>query len=659
MNKFIGLCCACLFFFTSLYAQPTRYIVRFKHKGGTVHTLNNPSAFVTQRAIDRRTRYSIALDSSDIPVPATFITQLRSIPNVTVLNVSRWLNAATIQTSDANALAAIQSLPFVQSSSSVAAKSGTRYKRKIEDEILPLDLSRQDDSHEMAANYFNYGTGLSLSEIHLHNGEFLHNAGLRGQGMQIAMLDGGFFQYTTLDAFDSANTNNQFLSTWDFVSREQSVVEDNSHGMSCLSTIAANIPGIFIGKAPKASFHLFKTEDVVSEYPIEEFNWACGAERADSVGADVISSSLGYGYEFDGGFPDYPYSNLNGDITVSAQAADLAARKGLMVFNSAGNSGNDYWKMISTPADGDSVVAVGAVSVAGLVGTFSSYGPSPDGRVKPDVASVGVNALVQTAANTVAGSNGTSFSCPKMAGLATCLWQGFPEFNNMRIVRALKEAGSIYQTPNNRIGYGIPDMKKAFGMLLSEFATSSATVADCKVTLRWTSKDVSAMRYEIEGKYPTEPGYKLIATVNPNQSSILRNCTYEQIFSLDSMPAGTISYRIRQVIDTATAAFTAVYIDTSDVVLTSPCISVNGVRVAPNPVSGASANLLVETAGAVNNLQIALFDMKGGLLSSINRSKSAGLSIVSLPIAHLASGAYIVKVFANGKLLGSTTLRKL
>ena len=335
---------------------------------------------------------------------------------------------------------------------------------------------------EQQGDFFNYGTA-SFNEIHLHKGEFLHNIGLRGQGMMITVLDGGFLNYTTLRAFDSVNLNGQILSTWDFVNREASVVEDISHGMMCLSTIAANIPGQFTGKAPKASFHLFRTEDGSSEYPIEEFNWVCGAERADSTGSDVISSSLGYADQMSNPVFNHTYGQMNGNTTMCTIGADLAAKKGIIVFNAAGNEGAGSWHYIIAPADGDSVVAVGAVNAAGAVGSFSSYGPSADGRIKPDVASVGVSAMVQNTNNSIGTNNGTSFACPNMAGLGTCLWQGFPEFNNMRIIRALKEAGSIATNPNDRIGYGIPDMKAAFSTLLSEYATSSATVSPCTVTL--------------------------------------------------------------------------------------------------------------------------------------------------------------------------------
>jgi serine protease AprX len=659
MKKFVVLACTVLLFFIELQAQSNRYIIRFRHKGGTPFALNNPIAYLSQRAIDRRTHYSIKLDSTDLPVPPAFISQLQSIPGVTVLNVSKWMNAATIFTSNASTLTTINALPFVQSSAPIAARSSTSAYGKIENETTPIDQGR---TAEMNGNYFNYGTGASFNEIHLHNGEFLHNIGLRGQSMQIALLDGGFYQYTTLSAFDSANTNGQFLSTWDFVAREQSVAEDNAHGMSCLSTIAANIPGLFIGTSPKASFHLYRTEDPASEYPIEEFNWACGAERADSSGADVLSSSLGYGYEFDGSFPDYPYSDLNGDITISAQAADLAAKKGILVFNAAGNSGNDYWKMITTPADGDSVVAVGAVSTAGVVGSFSSYGPSADGRVKPDVAGVGVSALIMTAGNTVAGGNGTSFACPKMAGLGTCLWQGFPEFNNMRIARALKEAGSIYQTPNDRIGYGIPDVKKAFGTLLTEFATSSATVLDCKVTLTWTSKDVSGMAYQVEQKLPGQAGYSLIGNLSINTSSgaVLANHTRQYSVSLDSVSAGTISYRIRQIIDTAAATFTALYIDTANVTITSACVMPDAVRVVPNPTTDINARLEIATKDIITDMMIDVYDMKGSLILRKSSPKNVvGNMIASFPISHLAPGKYIVKVYGGNRKIGVAHLVKL
>lgn len=639
-------------------AQYNRYLVQFKHKGATSFNLANPSAYLSARALERRSRFHIPVDSTDIPVPASYIQQIQQITGVTVLNQSRWLNAISIQTSSSTAIAAIEALSFVRSVSGFAAR-GIAPRMPKEEELLQDPPLIRRAQRQQTDDYYEYGNN-SFAEIHLHNGEFLHNIGLRGQGMQIAMLDGGFFNYTGLRAFDSININNQVLSTWDFVARNASVADDNSHGMMCLSTIAANIPGEFIGKAPKAGFHLFRTEDVSSEYPIEEFNWACGAERADSIGADIISSSLGYGYEFSSPVADYPYSDLDGNTTMSARAADMAAAKGLLVFNSAGNSGNDYWKRITTPADGDSVVAVGAVNIDAVVGTFSSYGPSADGRVKPDMASVGVAALVQSTANTISASNGTSFACPNMAGLATCLWQGFPEFSNMQIVQVLKEASSIYNNPNNRIGYGIPDMKKAAGDLLVTFSTASITQAACTAQIRWTSKDVSAMRYEIERLLPGETQYKKVDAVAAVAGTTFNTHSYERSLSLDSLGKGLITFRIRQVIDTAAASFAARYIDTVSIVITDLCppIQYNRAYLSPNP-SGGNTNLIIESVNSLPVFSIRIYDMAGRLTYQQQASKDAGRTVYNLPSQLWAKGQYLVTIFSGKDVFSQLTLLRL
>ena len=656
MKKLFSLFIISFLVINEPHAQFTRYIVKIKNKGATTFTLANPSAYLSTRAINRRTSYNIAIDSTDLPVPSSYVTQISNIPNTTVLNVSKWLNAVDIQTSDPNAITAINALPFVQSTSAIAARTSNidRDKYNNENVITPPVTSRMDG---IEGGFFNYGT-TSYNEIHLHKGEFLHDIGLRGQGMLISVLDGGFFHYTTLKAFDSANLNGQILSTWDFVNREASVAEDDSHGMMCLSTIAANIPGQFIGKAPKAGFHLFRTEEVATEYPIEEFNWVCGAERADSTGSDVISSSLGYN-TFDNATFDHTYAQMNGNTTMCTIGADLVAKKGMIVFNAAGNEGTNSWHYIIAPADGDSVVAVGAVNSSGAVGSFSSFGPSADGRIKPDVASVGVGALVQGSNNTLGISNGTSFACPNMAGLGTCLWQGFPEFNNMRIIRALKEAGSTSSSPNDRIGYGIPDMKVAFTLLLSEYATSGSTVSPCLVTLTWNSKDVSAMKYQVEKKGQGDASFIKIADVDPQPGNILANHSYQYTATLTSAPVGVIQYRIRQIIDTAAASFSAFYIDTLTPAVVCVPVSMEEVfKVVPTPTNG-NATLIVQTNDAITNMPITIHDMKGRLVMRLNKTKTAGRVTIDLPVSVLAGGKYIVTIYNNQKAIGTAELLRL
>ena len=595
MKKLIPLFLFSILLAGESQAQFSRYIVRLKNKGGTPYTFSNPIAYLSQRAIDRRTKYGIAIDSTDLPVTPSYVTQIRNVPNVTFLNVSRWMNAVTIQTSDPNAINTINGFSFVQSVSGIASRMANN-ERKVPDKFsleniiteLPLPSERIEG---ITADYFNYGT-LAYNEIHLHNAEFLHNIGLRGQGMQIAMLDNGFNNYLALKAFDSINAEGRVLGTWDFVAREANVSNDGSHGMNCFSIIGANIPGQFVGKAPKASFWLYQTEDNASEYPIEEFNWSCGAERSDSSGADVISTSLGY-YTFDNSSLDYTYNDMNGNTTIAAVAADRAAKKGLIVFAANGNEGNGAWHFLITPADGDSVVAVGAVSSAGTVGSFSSYGPSSDGQIKPDLASVGVGTVIQNTNNTVGTGSGTSFACPNMAGMSTCLWQGFPEFNNMKIVRAMQQAGSKFATPDDRVGYGIPNMKLAFANLLIDFATSTSTIDTCTTKINWTSKDISAMKYEIERKLPGQSVYSKIGELNPAAGLILANNSYQFINTIINSPSGIVSYRIRQIIDTAVATFTAVYIDTTNVSISASCFSnfLIGNATSNSTVNGCNATI--------------------------------------------------------------------
>ena len=664
MNKLIVVLIGSCLFLTQAQAQFTRYVVKLRNKGGSSYSLSTPSAYLSQRAIDRRTRYGITIDSTDIPVTPSYITQIRNVPNVTVLNISKWHNSVAIQTSDPNAITAINALSFVQSTSPIAARTTTNTTEKFITADQPYNSGARET--QLTADYFNYGTG-SFNEINLHKGQLLHNIGLRGQGMIIAMLDGGFFNYNTLDAMDSIILNSQVLDTWDFYSHNTNVADDHQHGMQCLSIIAANIPGQFIGKAPKANFFLYRTEDTGSEYPIEEFNMVCGMERADSAGADVISASLGYS-EFDNASFNYTYSQMNGNTTISVVGADLAVKKGILFVNAAGNEGSATWHYITTPADGDSVLAVGAVNTAGAVGSFSSYGPSSDGQVKPDVASVGVSTIVQATNNTVVTGSGTSFACPNMAGLATILWQGFPAVSNMRIVRALREAGSIASAPNDRIGYGIPDLKSAFGTLLTEFATSSSTISGCKVTVNWTSKDVGAMKYEIERKGPGETNFTKVGDINPTAGSQFATHTYQFENTLATGASGSFSYRIKQIIDTAAATLTSVYIDTTIANVSTPCVvtgvvnpgtSGNYVTVRPNPSIGSTATLIIETNDAIANMPILIYNMNGRLVQRLQESKGSGKKIIDLSVSKLARGKYFINVYNKNALVGTAEFIRL
>ena len=471
MKKFLPLSSIFLIFCFTTQAQFSKYIVRFKDKAGTPFSINNPSQYLSARSIQRRVKQNISIDSTDLPITPRYLDSVKLAGNVTILNKSKWLNEVCIQTTDAAALAKINSFPFVISSSPVMRiqqqgnKEITQTRNKFNEEISQTTTVTQ--TAKTNGDVLNYGN--SLAQIHIHEGEFLHNAGFKGEGMLLAMFDGGYRSYLTVTAFDSARNNNQIVETYDFVKNETSVNEDDPHGMYCFSIIAANWPGQLVGSCTKAKYYLYRTEDVATEYPIEEQNWAAAAERADSIGVDVFSTSLGYS-TFDNPVFNHTYAEMNGKITIIARANTMAARKGIISVVAAGNDGNGAWHFIATPADADSIVTTGAVNASGVVAGFSSYGPSSDGRVKPTMASVGQGSAIAGLNSLPAFGNGTSFATPNLAGLITCLWQAFPEFTNMQIIEALKRSSSIYATPNDRIGYGIPNFHKAYDDLFQQRA---------------------------------------------------------------------------------------------------------------------------------------------------------------------------------------------
>ncbi|MFT3702646.1 MAG: S8 family serine peptidase [Agriterribacter sp.] len=463
--KRIYLCMISMLFLfvTGANAQFSKYIIVLKDKNNSPFTLNNPSAYLSAKAITRRQKQSINIDSTDLPINPFYIDSLQNAGAVTVLNSSKWLNQVLIQTSDAAALDKIQQFPFVQSFKGIAPRVAARIKDP-DDKLVRKKLpSKKANGIQGVNDYFNYGS--SYNQINIHEGEFLHNKGFRGEGMTIAILDGGFYHYDTNPAFDSVRLNNQVLGTWDFVANKTSVTEEHYHGMVCFSTIAANRPGIMVGTSPKSKFYLFRTEDVYSEFPVEEQNWAAAAERADSLGVDLITTSLGYS-TFDDSSLDYTYAQMDGKTTICARAAEWATKKGIFVTVSAGNSGTSEWHYISTPADAEHVLSIGSVTYAGQPSDFSSYGPSADGRIKPDVASVGSNTVVAGLDGNPTGAlSGTSLANPNLAGLVACLWQAFPEFTNMDIRDAIQKSSSKYNNPDDRIGYGIPNMRIAYNLL--------------------------------------------------------------------------------------------------------------------------------------------------------------------------------------------------
>jgi len=296
------------------------------------------------------------------------------------------------------------------------------------------------------------------------NGDSLHADGFLGEGQTIAILDAGYTNVDELRAFDSVWMNEQVLATWDFVKNTELSFDTHTHGTAVFSILASNLPGEIIGVAPHADYFLLRTEIGGPENIVEEYHWLAGAQWADSAGADIITSSLCYTL-FNNSAQNHTYEDLDGNTTPITKAADMAASKGILVINSAGNYADDPWNYIGAPADGDSVIAVAAVSANQEWAGFSSLGPSADGRVKPNVAAQGQGTFLVNTSGSIQAQNGTSFSAPIIAGLAACLWQCSPELNNMQILKSIEKSAHLYNNPNDTLGYGLPDFAYARNLL--------------------------------------------------------------------------------------------------------------------------------------------------------------------------------------------------
>jgi hypothetical protein len=408
-----------------------------------------------------------------------------------------------------------------------------------------LDMFPELLKTQSCVNVQSYDYGLGYTQAHMLATDYLHDLGFRGEGMVIAVLDAGFYNVNSLDIFDSLFANNQILGTKDFVNPGASVYIAGTHGMSVLSTMGGNIPGQLIGTAPKANYYLLHTEDGASEFPIEEDNWVCGAEYADSVGADVINSSLGY-TNFDNTDWSHTYADMDGEHCRSSLGATIAASKGILVVNSAGNSGNDAWNYIGAPADADSILTVGAVNDLGSYAYFSSNGPSYDQRVKPNVCAMGEGTIVANSTGGVQPGNGTSFSSPVMAGSAACLWQANPNMTNMEIINVLQQSADHYLNPDTLYGYGIPNLAAAHLILGGKQIHNFDVENQINVSPNPFVDRFSIVFYSTKNSFLTIELFDAGGKSVFKQDSVLRDTGYNYISvkNLDQVPAGVYILKV-------------------------------------------------------------------------------------------------------------------
>lgn len=424
-------------------------------KAATTFSLDRPQRFLSRKSVERRERQGLTVDSTDLPVCRRYVKQFE-VDGAQVLGTSRWHNTVVVRSTDSLLLEQLALLPIVSGHKCVF--------------ISPDSIDKPADVRALVNQEFNKWDsvkndplGMARPQIEMLHGDSLYEAGLRGHGMTIAILDGGFQNYDRIPALHKA----RIAGVRDFVATPMksistvNPIHQIDHGTKVFSALAAQAPEVTMGTATEATYWLLRCEDPNTEQPVEEDFWTMAAELADSAGVDIINSSLGY-YKYDNALTTYRLQDLDGQTAFISQSAAMLVRKGIVLCNSAGNSGMGQWKKIGVPADAPDIITVGAINMERRIATFSSIGPSQDGRVKPEVVAQGAPAALITGRGTLVHDMGTSFSTPLVCGLVACLWQGLPHKTAQEIIELVLKSSDQYDAPTNIYGYGIPDFWKAY-----------------------------------------------------------------------------------------------------------------------------------------------------------------------------------------------------
>lgn len=474
----------------SSQATAYKYRVWLTDKSTSEYTTAQPEKFLSQACIEKRNRQGVAIDFRDLPVCKDYIAQIEALGCHSVVT-SRWMNTVVVALNDTTIATTIAALPFVAKTECVWKENSTptstsklQRERRLKQSVIQTD------------NASTYGD--AWQQIDMLHVDKLHEAGFRGDGMIIAVLDAGFYGVKNSSYFD----HNKLTFLHDFPHNTLTYAGE-THGTEVLSCMAANKPGTYVGSAPNAEYVLIVTEDIDSEYPIEEDYWVAGVELADSIGADIINTSLAYN-TFDDSNMDYSHNDLDGKTAFSSRAAHIASQKELLIVVAAGNEYSREWRKIAVPSDTEGVITVGSVTSTGSHSSFSSCGFTADNRVKPDVMAMGSSVNVITAGDAIKRTSGTSYATPIMCGAIACLWQSQPQWNVKQLIETIQHNSSQYDTPDALCGYGIPDIYAAYcnnSSIKKDHDTSHAIYYhNGKLQLPYTPKPSTLILYDTMGR---------------------------------------------------------------------------------------------------------------------------------------------------------------
>lgn len=452
------------------------YWVTFKDKQTTLANFEATN-HLSEKSIYRRKKFHIPFDQTDLPIDSLYKASV-SKSTFQLIAQSKWLNAIALVVPNKSDIDSIQGYSFVNAITYMGIYKASKNKRPKEGiDIAEKKLISFDSTFNKGNPYDSLFYGKSFNQLTQLKTNILHQKGFTAKGVDIALIDAGFAKADTMKLFNPLFRSGQLKYTYDFIEQNEMVVDDDEHGTAVLSIMAGYLPNAYIGTAPMANYVLLRSEHADIEMPIEELCWIEAIEFADSLGIDLVNSSLGYN-EFDDSRFNHFYKDLDGHSTFISKAAQMAVQKGMVVCVSAGNEGDDAWKHIGVPADAKDVIAVGAVSDKGYLASFSSIGPTADKRIKPDFVAQGESIWVVSKNGNLYQGNGTSYACPLLAGSIACLMQAFPLVSPQQLMQTLHLSSSKYNHPDNYLGYGIPDFELAYALLKAD---TSVAIIDIRM----------------------------------------------------------------------------------------------------------------------------------------------------------------------------------
>ena len=491
-------------------SSAVKYIIYFNDNKVSEYNCYEPESFLSQQSILRRKKQDILIDETDLPLSKSYLYAFQNM-NVKILGISKWLNAVAIEISDRKDIEKyLWSLPYV---SNVTYAGGREYKTaNVSNNLKTMQIAHGDIQDTLIEKML----GASTPQILQCNALELHKNGYRGNGINIAVLDGGFLGVDSMTCFDYLRSSGKIIDTWDFVNKEKNVFKASEHGTQVLSVLAANLPEYYVGTAPDANYWLLKTENTVVEELIEEFYFVMALEYADSAGVDIVNASIGYNY-YDDINTSHTWDELEGEKVMASRAVNIASQKGMMVVVSAGNDGNGKWKYISFPADASGALTIGAVDINNKVAKFSSKGFIKNNYIKPNLSALGYKIPILNLQEQIIDGFGTSFSTPVISGLMACLWQAFYEAKAEDLVSYVQQSASSYLSPNARIGYGVPNFKIAYDLLNESIINYAKSE---KIKMIWNDDDQS-MSLLFDKKYK-----QILVKIYNDKSEVINQFSY-------------------------------------------------------------------------------------------------------------------------------------